>query len=64
MQAVPNPEDIIWDDIGKEAKEKADEQASDDVMPDNERQDSSEQSTEKSHVQKSLGESDPSDVKM
>lgn len=64
MQAIPNPEDIIWDDIGKEAKEKPGEQASDDVMPDNERQDSSERSTEESDVPKSLGESDPSDVKM
>lgn len=63
MQAVPNPEDIIWDDIGNETKEKDGEQASDDVvMPDNERQDSSERSTEETNVPKSLGESDPSDV--
>ena len=62
MQAVPNPEDIIWDDIGNETKEKHGEHVSDDVMPDNEQHDLSEGSTEETNVLKSLGESDPSDV--
>lgn len=63
LLAVPNPEDIIWDDIGSNTKEEPGEQAGDDVVPTTDKQYPEGHSTKDSDVAKTCEEPDTSDMK-